>query len=114
MERAHLLRAMLGAIDRSDEVRTLIADSDSAASAATALSDLLDIDQVQARVVLDMQYKKLAAQERQAIASEYEALMTQITGYQAILGSPERQRALVGTEAGERLALQAASSSQDS
>ena len=63
--------------------------------------DLLEIDEMQARAILDMQLRKLAALERQQLIDEYEELMAQIADYQAILASPERQRQIVGTELGE-------------
>ena len=63
--------------------------------------DLLEIDDVQARAILDMQLRKLAALERQQLTDEYEELMAQIADYQAILASPERQRQIVGTELAE-------------
>ena len=62
--------------------------------------DLLDIDEIQARAILDMQLRKLAALERQQLIDEYEELMAQIADYEAILASPERQRQIVGTELG--------------
>ncbi len=63
--------------------------------------DLLDIDEIQARAILDMQLRKLAALERQQLVDEYEELMTQIAEYEAILASPERQREIVSTELAE-------------
>ena len=65
-ERAHILSALLKAIDRIDEVIALIRASASAAAAQQGLMDLLEIDDVQARAILDMQLRKLAALERQA------------------------------------------------
>ena len=100
-ERAHILVALLKAIDRIDEVIALIRASESAAAAQQGLMDLLEIDDVQARAILDMQLRKLAALERQQLIDEYEELMAQIADYQAILASPERQRRIVGTELGE-------------
>ena len=100
-ERAHILVALLKAIDRIDEVIALIRASESAAAAQQGLMDLLEIDDVQARAILDMQLRKLAALERQQLIDEYEELMAQIADYQAILASPERQRQIVGTELGE-------------
>ena len=100
-ERAHILVALLKAIDRIDEVIALIRASASAAAAQQGLMDLLEIDDVQARAILDMQLRKLAALERQQLIDEYEELMAQIADYQAILASPERQRQIVGTELGE-------------
>jgi DNA gyrase subunit A len=103
-ERAHILSALLKAIDQIDAVIALIRASSSATAAQQGLMDLLEIDEIQARAILDMQLRKLAALERQQLVDEYEELMAQITEYQAILASPERQRQIVGTELAEIVA----------
>ncbi|MEV0400610.1 DNA gyrase subunit A [Actinoallomurus sp. NPDC050550] len=97
-ERAHILRGLLKALDRIDEVIALIRRSPSAAEAQTGLMQLLEIDEVQAQAILDMQLRKLAALERQQITDEYDKLMAEIADYNDILASPERQRAIVGDE----------------
>jgi DNA gyrase subunit A len=97
-ERAHILRALLKALDRIDEVIALIRRSPSASEAQQGLMNLLEIDEIQAQAILDMQLRKLAALERQAITDEYDKLMTEIADYNDILGSPERQRRIVGDE----------------
>jgi DNA gyrase subunit A len=100
-ERAHILRALIKAIDRIEEVIALIRASESAAVAQQGLMDLLEIDEIQARAILDMQLRKLAALERQATVDEYDALMAEIADYEEILASPSRQRQIVGTELAE-------------
>jgi DNA gyrase subunit A len=100
-ERAHILRALLKAIDQIDAVIALIRASASAAVAQQGLMELLDIDEIQSRAILDMQLRKLAALERQQLTDEYAELMEQIADFEAILASPERQRQIVGTELGE-------------
>jgi len=100
-ERAHIVRALLKAIDRIDEVIELIRGSASASAAQQGLMDLLEIDEEQARAILDMQLRRLAALERQQLQDEYDNLMAQIAEYEAILASPERQRQIVGHELGE-------------
>jgi DNA gyrase subunit A len=102
--RAHIVRALLKAIDRIDEVIALIRGSDSAAVAQQGLMALLEIDEEQARAILDMQLRRLAALERQALVDEYEELMAKIADYEAILASPPRQRQIVGEELGEIVA----------
>ncbi|TDD69780.1 DNA gyrase subunit A [Actinomadura darangshiensis] len=97
-ERAHILRALLKALDRIDEVIALIRRSPSASEAQQGLMSLLEIDEVQAQAILDMQLRKLAALERQQITDEYDKLMTEIADYTDILASPERQRRIVGDE----------------
>ena len=100
-ERAHILSALLKAIDRIDEVIALIRGSASAAAAQQGLMTMLEIDEIQARAILDMQLRKLAALERQELTNEYEDLMAKIADYEDILASPERQRQIVGDELGE-------------
>src|SRR5580698_4030225 len=103
-ERAHILSALIKAIDRIDDVIALIRGSESAAVAQQGLMDLLEIDEIQARAILDMQLRRLAALERQQLINEYEELMAEIADYEAILASPERQREIIGTELGEIVA----------
>ncbi|WP_406311277.1 DNA gyrase subunit A [Streptosporangium sp. NBC_01639] len=100
-ERAHILRALLKALERMDEVIALIRRSPSASAAQGGLISLLEIDEIQAQAILDMQLRKLAALERQQITDEYDTLMAHITEYQAILASPERQRSIVLDELSE-------------
>jgi len=100
-ERAHILSALLKAIDQIDAVIALIRASESANAAQQGLMGLLNIDEVQARAILDMQLRRLAALERQQLLDEYEGLMEQIKDYEDILASPERQRQIVGTELAE-------------
>src|SRR6266702_6080509 len=75
--------------------------SSSAAQAQQGLIDLLEIDEIQARAILDMQLRKLAALERQQLVDEYDELMTQIADYSEILAQPLRQRQIVGAELDE-------------
>ncbi|MGN9787220.1 DNA gyrase subunit A [Nonomuraea sp. ZG12] len=103
-ERAHILRALLKALDRLDEVIALIRSSESASHAQQGLMSMLDIDEIQAQAILDMQLRKLAALERQAIQDEFDHLMTQIAEYNAILASEARQREIVNEELGEIVA----------
>ena len=100
-ERAHILSALLKAIDRIDEVIALIRGSASAAAAQQGLMGMLEIDEIQARAILDMQLRKLAALERQELVEEYDGLMTKIADYEDILASPIRQRTIVGDELAE-------------
>ncbi|MGN9837466.1 DNA gyrase subunit A [Nonomuraea sp. H19] len=100
-ERAHILRGLLKALERLDEVIALIRSSDSASHAQQGLMGLLEIDEVQAQAILDMQLRKLAALERQAIQDEFDSLMTQIAEYNAILASEARQREIINEELAE-------------
>ncbi|HEX3900565.1 MAG TPA: intein-containing DNA gyrase subunit A [Mycobacteriales bacterium] len=103
-ERAHILIALLKAQDRIDDVIALIRASESAEAARTGLMTLLDIDEIQATAILDMQLRRLAALERQRLQDEHDELMAEITEYESILASEERQRSIIGEELGEIVA----------
>lgn len=97
-ERAHILRGYLKALDALDEVIALIRRSKTVEDARDGLIDLLDIDELQARAILEMQLRRLAALERQKIIDEHDEIEREITEYKAILASPERQRTIVSDE----------------
>lgn len=99
-KRAHILRGLLKALDMLDEVIALIRQSATAEAARTGLTELLDIDEIQANAILDMQLRKLAAMERQKLLSEYEELMARIADYEDILANKSRQRKIVSEELG--------------
>jgi DNA gyrase subunit A len=103
-ERLHIVAALLKAIDRIDEVIALLRASASAAEAQQGLMGLLEIDEIQARAILDMQLRKLAALERQELIDEHDELTAKIADLESILASPERQREIIGTELGEIVA----------
>ena len=103
-ERLHIVAALLKAIDRIDEVITLIRRSESAAVAQTGLMTLLEIDEIQARAILDMQLRKLAALERQELVNERDELEAKIADLNDILASPVRQRSIVRDELTEIVA----------
>jgi DNA gyrase subunit A len=100
-ERAHILRGYLKALDALDEVIALIRRSPTVEDARVGLMDLLDIDEIQATAILDMQLRRLAAMERQKIIDEAEELERMIADYQDILANEARQRRIVGEELGE-------------
>ncbi|PWC06006.1 DNA gyrase subunit A [Mycetocola zhujimingii] len=97
-ERAHILRGYLKALDALDEVIALIRRSKTVEDARDGLMGLLDIDELQARAILDMQLRRLAALERQKIIDEHDEIELQITEFKAILADPERQRSIVSEE----------------
>jgi DNA gyrase subunit A len=97
-ERAHILRGLVKALDMLDDVIALIRASASADAARQGLMDLLDIDDLQARAILDMQLRQLAALERQKIIDELAELENTIADLKDILDKPERQRQIVSEE----------------
>ncbi|KDN17753.1 DNA gyrase subunit A [Amycolatopsis rifamycinica] len=97
-ERAHILRGLVKALDALDEVIALIRRSPSADEARPALMTLLDIDEIQAVAILDMQLRRLAALERQRIIDELAEIELEIADLKDILEKPERQRAIIRDE----------------
>ena len=97
-ERAHILRGLVKALDMLDEVIALIRRSPTVEDARSGLIQLLDIDEVQATAILDMQLRRLAALERQKIIDELAEIELKIADLKDILAKPARQRAIVSEE----------------
>jgi DNA gyrase subunit A len=100
-ERAHILRGYLKALDALDAVIALIRKSATVDDARDGLIKLLKIDELQARAILNMQLRQLAALERQKIIDEAAELEAQILDYKAILADPVRQRNIISEELAE-------------
>ncbi len=97
-ERAHILRGLVKALDMLDEVIALIRRSPEVDDARTGLIELLDIDELQANAILDMQLRRLAALERQKIVDDLAKIEIEIAELEAILASEQRQRTIISEE----------------
>lgn len=100
-EEAHILRGLLKALDALDEVIALIRRSSTTEEARDGLMGLLDIDELQAKAILDMQLRKLAALERQKIQERHAELEVMITEFKVIIADPQRQRTIISEELAE-------------
>lgn len=100
-ERAHILRGLVKALDALDEVIALIRASQTVDVARQGLISLLDIDEIQAQAILDMQLRRLAALERQKIIDDLAKIEAEIADLEDILAKPERQRGIVQQELAE-------------
>ena len=100
-EQAHIYRGLVKALDALDEVIALIRRSTDVDEARTGLMGLLEIDEIQAQAILDMQLRRLAALERQKIIDRLNELEAIIADLEDILASPERQRSIVKNELSE-------------
>ena len=99
--KAHIYRGLVKALDALDDVIALIRRSPTVDEARTGLIELLDIDELQANAILEMQLRRLAALERQKIIDRLAELELEIADYRDILAKPERQRSIVSTELAE-------------
>jgi DNA gyrase subunit A len=97
-KRAHILRGLVKALDALDEVIALIRASQTVEIARTGLIELLDIDEVQANAILEMQLQRLTALNRQKIIDDLAEIERTIADLRDILASPERQRRIVADE----------------
>ena len=95
---AHLDRGLVKALNMLDEVIALIRASRTAEEANTRLQELLDIDELQARNILDQQLRRLASMEIQKIIDRLATLEAKIADLKSILASEERQREIISVE----------------
>ncbi|MFS0894753.1 DNA gyrase subunit A [Microbacterium sp. 179-I 3D3 NHS] len=97
-KRMHILRGYLKALDALDEVIALIRRSQTTQEANEGLQKLLDVDEVQADAILQLQLRRLAALERQKIIEQAEELEALIADYKQILADEARQRGIIREE----------------
>ena len=97
-KQAHIYRGLVKALDALDEVIALIRRSRTTEVAREGLKELLDIDDMQATAILDMQLRRLAALERQKIIDKLSELEAVIADLKDILANEARQRSIVGNE----------------
>ncbi len=95
---AHLDRGLVKALNMLDEVIALIRASRTADEASVALQELLDIDELQARNILDQQLRRLASMEIQKIVDRLAEREARIAELKAILASDELQRGIIASE----------------
>ena len=90
-EREHILIGLLRAIDMLDQVIATIRGAESAAAALTLLqADPFAFTEIQARAILDMQLRRLAALERQQLQDEYQELIERIAYLEDLLANPRK------------------------
>ena len=68
--RAHILEGLIAAVDKIDEVITLIKQSSTKAEARERLIDFLSVDEIQANAILDMKLGKLTRIDKQELVDE--------------------------------------------
>ncbi|MCY3635394.1 MAG: DNA topoisomerase 4 subunit A [bacterium] len=100
-DRLHILEGLVVALDNIDQVVAIIRGSDDAAEARQRLQDALDLTEVQAAHILDMQLRRLTALEKQKIIDERDELIALIDELEKLLGSEQRQRTVVLKELDE-------------
>lgn len=97
-ERAHILEGLLIALDNLDAIIDTIRRSRSTETAEKNLIATFKLSEAQAKAVLDMRLRRLAAMERTALRDEYQAKRQEIKGLELLLARPELQRKTVKDE----------------
>ncbi|MGI5172679.1 DNA topoisomerase (ATP-hydrolyzing) subunit A [Treponema sp. OMZ 840] len=97
-ERAHILRALIVAIDNIDEVIKIIRSSRDTQTAKNGLMERFSFDEVQAQAIVDMQLKRLTSLEIETLKKELEELEIFIEKCKDLLAHPEKILQLVKTE----------------
>jgi len=100
-ERAHILRALIIAIDNIDEVIKIIRGSRDTASAKNALMERFSFDDIQAQAIVDMQLKRLTSLEIEDLRKELQELELLIEHLKDLLAHPEKILALIKQETDE-------------
>ena len=86
--RLMILDGLLTALEDIDNVIAMIKGSESAAAAKTALMAAYNLNEVQAKAILDMKLAKLAKLEKVEIEKEKAELETELARLKAILSNP--------------------------
>jgi DNA gyrase subunit A len=97
--RAHILEGLLVALDNLDAVITTIRRSQTAETAEKNLCKKFALTEVQARAILEMQLRRLAALERKRIQEEYQQVLERIEYLQGLLASKAKVLALIKEDA---------------
>jgi DNA gyrase subunit A len=93
--RLHLLEGLLIALDAIDLVVSIIRSSQDVGEARSRLIEQLNLSDVQAVHILDMQLRRLTALAKLELETEASELRGQIEDYNKILSSEQRQRTIV-------------------
>ena len=97
-ERAHVLEGFRIALDNLDAVIALIRGAADPETARAGLVERFGLSQIQAQAILDLKLQRLTGLEREKILEERRAVLSQIEGYKAILGSDEKVRGIIRDE----------------
>ena len=100
-DRDHIVQGLLLALDRIDEVIEIIRNSADVEESRNNLMQQLDLSEVQAQAILDMQLRRLAALERERLQNEHNELLQRIAELEALLGDQEKIRAEIKRETRE-------------
>ncbi len=97
-DRAHILRGLQIALDNIDAVVALIRASENAEEAKSGLVENFQLDEIQAKAILDMRLQRLTGLETQKVLDELENLIKLIAELREILASDELKYGIIRDE----------------
>ena len=100
-DRAHILEGLRIAVDNLDAIIHTIRDSRDPNEAMPRLMEGFGLDEIQAKAILDMQFRRLTGLEREKIENEYQDLLIKIADLQDILTNHARVLQIIRDELSE-------------
>ena len=97
-ERAHILEALIVAVDNIDEVVAIIRASSDVADAKAALCKRFSFDDIQAQAIVDMQLKRLTHLQIDELKREMDEIMALISHLEDLLAHHEKILEVVKNE----------------
>ena len=97
-ERAHILEALLVAVDHIDEIVHTIRAAANTEQAKLDLSAKFGFDEGQAQAIVDMRLRALTGLERDKLKDEYDELEKKIAYYNEILSDPKKMLGVIKSE----------------
>lgn len=97
-ERAHVLEGLIIALDNLEAVISTIRKSRNVDTARNNLVKNFKVTEIQAGAILDMPLRRLASLEIRKIRQEHRETLKLIASLEALLASPQKQRARISEE----------------
>ena len=97
-DRAHIIKGLIIASDNIDEVVRIIKESATPTDARTALMARFNLDEIQAKAIVDMRLGQLTGLRQQQLHEEYDELMRKIEYYNRILTDDQFCRQIIKEE----------------
>lgn len=97
-DRAHILEGLKIALDHIDEIIRIIRSSKEDGEASSKLIETFSLSEIQAKAILDMQFRRLTGLQREKIENEYNELIALISDLKDILANHSRVLEIIRTE----------------
>ena len=96
--RAHILEGLTKALDKLDEVISIVRGSGAVTEARDTLMDRLKLTTHQAQAILDLRLQKLTSLERDKVVTDYKDTLAAIQNFQEILADEHKVLEIIKSE----------------